>query len=78
MAKKNLGDVLTGDWNPIIGCAKCSPGCRKCWYLDALFPWLKRLDKKAVDLGTGKRMLVKGGKLDARYQITVPEDLNVL
>jgi len=40
--------------------------------------WLKRLDKKAVDLGTGKRMLVKGGKLDARYQITVPEDLNVL
>jgi len=45
MAKKNPGDVLTGDWNPIIGCAKCSPGCRMCWYLDALFPWLKRLGK---------------------------------
>ena len=26
--------------------------------------WLKRLDKSAIDLGKGKRMLVKGGKLD--------------
>lgn len=40
--------------------------------------WLKRLDKEAVDLGTGKRMLVRGGKLDKRYQITVPEDLNAV
>jgi hypothetical protein len=38
--------------------------------------WLKRLDKKTVDLGAGKRMLVKGGKLDKTYQITVPEDLD--
>jgi hypothetical protein len=40
--------------------------------------WLKRLDKSAVDLGKGKRMLVKGGKFDSVYQITVPEDLNGL
>lgn len=39
-------------------------------------PWLKRLDKDAVDLGAGKRMLVKGGILDRTYQITVPGDLN--
>jgi hypothetical protein len=38
--------------------------------------WLKRIDRKAVDLGTGKRMLVKGGKLDARHLITVPGDLD--
>ena len=50
MAKKNPGDVLTGDWNPIIGCTKCSPGCRMCWYLDALFPWLKRLGKIPVEV----------------------------
>jgi hypothetical protein len=37
--------------------------------------WLKQIDQAAVDLGTGKRMLVKGGKLDAKYLITVPEDL---
>jgi hypothetical protein len=28
-----------------------------------------------VDLGSGKRVLVKGGKLDPRYNITVPSDL---
>jgi hypothetical protein len=38
--------------------------------------WLKRLDKTAIDLGKGKRMLVKGGKLDRAYQITVPGDLD--
>ena len=38
--------------------------------------WLKRLNKSAIDLGKGKRMLVKGGKLDHAYQITVPEDLD--
>jgi hypothetical protein len=38
--------------------------------------WLKRLDRKAINLGTGKRMLVKGGRLDPATQITVPEDLN--
>ena len=38
--------------------------------------WRKHLDKSAVDLGNGKRMLVKGGKFDRTYQITVPEDLN--
>jgi hypothetical protein len=40
--------------------------------------WLKRLKKENFDLGKGKRMLVKGGKLDKAYQITVPEDLNGL
>jgi hypothetical protein len=39
-------------------------------------PWLKRLNKEAVELGSGKRMLVKGGVLDPTYQITVPVDLN--
>jgi hypothetical protein len=38
--------------------------------------WAKRIKKNAIDLGKGKRMLVKGGKLDSTYQITVPEDLN--
>ncbi len=40
--------------------------------------WRKRLDKDAVDLGAGKRMLVKGGKLDPVYLITVPEDLDAV
>jgi hypothetical protein len=40
--------------------------------------WLKHLSKNSVDLGAGKRMLVKGGKLDPFYKITVPEDMNAL
>jgi Transcriptional regulator, AbiEi antitoxin, Type IV TA system/Transcriptional regulator, AbiEi antitoxin N-terminal domain len=40
--------------------------------------WLKKLKKEDFDLGKGKRMLVKGGKFDQAYQITVPEDLNGL
>ncbi len=38
--------------------------------------WLKRINKDAIDLGKGKRMLVRGGKLNSVYQITVPEDLD--
>ena len=38
--------------------------------------WAKRIKKNAIDLGKGKRMLVKGGKFNSTYQITVPEDLN--
>lgn len=40
--------------------------------------WLDRIDRSAVDLGAGKRMLVKGGKLDPSYLITVPGDLDGL
>ena len=38
--------------------------------------WLKRINRCAVDLGKGKRLLVRGGKLDTKYLITVPEDLD--
>lgn len=37
--------------------------------------WLRKLDLARVDLGTGKRVLVKGtkgGRLDAKYQIVLP------
>ncbi|MGA8643510.1 type IV toxin-antitoxin system AbiEi family antitoxin domain-containing protein [Candidatus Binatus sp.] len=40
--------------------------------------WLKRIDRAAVDLGKGKRMLAKGGKLDLAYQITVPRNLDAV
>lgn len=38
--------------------------------------WLKRIERAEIDLGKGKRMLVKGGRLDPVYQITVPENLD--
>lgn len=39
-------------------------------------PWLKRLDRSGIDLGRGKRMLVRGGRLDPKFNITVPESLD--
>ncbi len=38
--------------------------------------WFKHLNLKQVDLGSGKRSLFPGGKLDAKYQITLPADLD--
>ena len=40
--------------------------------------WLKRLDRSTITLGDGKRMLVRGGKLNKTYQITVPEELDAV
>jgi hypothetical protein len=37
-------------------------------------PWLSRVELSRVDLGKGKRHLVKHGKLDKKYNITVPKD----
>jgi hypothetical protein len=35
-------------------------------------PWLSGINESKIELGRGKRAVVKGGRLDARYQITVP------
>ncbi len=42
--------------------------------------WLKKIDMDKFsmqngELGHGKRMLVKGGRLDSKYLITVPEEM---
>jgi hypothetical protein len=34
--------------------------------------WVTRLAPGKIDLGTNKRQLYKGGRLDAKYRITVP------
>jgi len=37
--------------------------------------WRKELETEGIDLGRGKRMLVKGGVFDAAYQITIPKQM---
>jgi tRNA-binding EMAP/Myf-like protein len=37
-------------------------------------PWLKKINRAKIDLGQGKRVIVKGGKLDSKYQITVTNE----
>ncbi len=51
MAKNNPGDILTCDWNPVIGCEKYSIGCARCWYLDGIFPWQQRLGNIPAGIG---------------------------
>ena len=50
MARKNPGDILTCDWNPVIGCERHSAGCAGCWYLDGIFPWQQRLGNIPADV----------------------------
>lgn len=38
--------------------------------------WLAHVQLQSVDLGRGKRVLVRGGKLNRKYQITLPADLD--
>lgn len=38
--------------------------------------WLARLKSADYDLGSGKRVVAKGGQLDRAYQITVPRDMH--
>jgi Transcriptional regulator, AbiEi antitoxin, Type IV TA system/Transcriptional regulator, AbiEi antitoxin N-terminal domain len=38
--------------------------------------WLKHLNQETIDLGSGKRLLVRDGALDPVYKITIPTDIN--
>ena len=38
------------------------------------YPWAKRLETSGLDLGSGNRQIVKGGRLDKSFLITVPKD----
>jgi hypothetical protein len=59
-------------------------GCRSVkvkrlflWFAERHQPqWLSAVDREGIDLGKGKRMLVKNGKLDPKFKITVPESLD--
>ena len=47
------------------------------WFADRHgHPWLARIERDRIDTGSGKRMLVRGGRLDPTYLITVPKDLD--
>jgi len=38
--------------------------------------WLKKLGRKNINIGKGKRMLVRGGRLDPKLNITIPESID--
>jgi hypothetical protein len=44
------------------------------WFADRHdYAWVNRLDAVTIDTGSGKRVIAKNGRLDPKYQITVPE-----
>ena len=44
------------------------------WFADRQnYVWLGKINRESITLGSGNRMLIKGGKLDTKYKITVPE-----
>jgi len=37
------------------------------------YPWFSKVEWRQLDLGSGKRVITKGGALDKQFMITVPE-----
>lgn len=62
MAKNCPGDILTSDWNPVVGCQRYSAGCRDCWWLDGIMPWQMRLGNLPKTLTEGEPTVI-----DARF-----------
>lgn len=40
------------------------------------YSWRKKMQPENYDLGSGKRSIIVGGRLDKRYNITVPEEFH--
>lgn len=38
------------------------------------YPWLEKIERQKINLGVGKRVVAKAGKLDKKYLITVPRE----
>ncbi|NLA93468.1 MAG: hypothetical protein GX842_08600 [Spirochaetales bacterium] len=38
-------------------------------------PWYNYLDLSKIDLGSGKRQIIRGGALDPEFQITIPKEV---
>ncbi len=59
MAENNPCDILTSDWNPIIGCQRYSPGCKSCWWFDGIMPWQQRLGNLPKDLQENEALVME-------------------
>ena len=46
------------------------------WFADRhAHQWSSQIDRENIDLGSGKRSIIKGGIFDKKYNITVPEEM---
>jgi hypothetical protein len=62
----------------LLACTQVKAKRLFLWFSDRHgHAWRRALDTQGVDLGRGKRLIVKGGAYDAAYQITVPREMTV-
>ena len=62
----------------LLACTQVKAKRLFLWFSDRHgHAWRQALDTDGIDLGRGKRLLVKGGAYDAAYQITVPREMAV-
>ncbi|WP_319521885.1 type IV toxin-antitoxin system AbiEi family antitoxin domain-containing protein [uncultured Desulfosarcina sp.] len=62
----------------LLSCTQVKAKRLFLWFSDRHgHAWRQALDTQGVDLGRGKRLLVRGGAYDAAYQITVPREMAV-
>jgi len=60
----------------LLGCKSVKAKRLFLWLADRHdHAWFQKLDVDKINLGSGKRMLVKAGRLVPRYQITVPAEM---
>jgi len=46
------------------------------WFADKhAHQWHRNMNRDNIDLGSGKRVIIKGGALDKKYNITVPREM---
>lgn len=77
MLMEGLSDLAPRRLQALLGCCR-SVKVKRLFFFFAdrhRHAWRRHLDRGAVPLGSGKRMLAKGGGLDPVYQITVPHEL---
>jgi hypothetical protein len=72
---ENLTSLRPSLLNKLLLKCKSIKVKRLFFYLSDMYnyPWTKYIDKN-IDIGTGKMQIVKNGKLDNKYLITVPKD----
>ena len=77
---QKLMDMLTGLRPPVVQALleRCDSVRAKRLFLHmadkAGHSWFRYLDIGAIDLGSGNRALVPGGKLDRKYMISIPQE----
>lgn len=61
--------------NELLGACRSLKVKRLFLFLSAHhhYPWTEKLDRSGIDLGKGKRLIVRGGRYDREFRITVPE-----